>query len=404
MKPGSTASFVLLCSGATLLFGAFFMIGPLAPLFSAALGAPPAAIGVVISAAFLFPFFLAIPVGSAVDGIGPKPMLLVGTTLLAAAPWLVVAFPTLWALIVLQVLAGLGQLVAVVAAQSLVAAQGEGRDRERNFGWYGAFVSAGQLVGPVLAGVLVDLVSFRAAFGVAGLVAVIGTIAFAVLRTPPHRANAPRSRRRAFVPPRELLALTRLPTVQISLWVSATVMIVLIAHGSFLPAYLDTLAVPASVIGVVLSARSLASIVVRPFMARSIALFGGRLRSFLITVTGSAVGIAAIATSGNFVMLMAASVLLGLSIGISQPLTMVGVVEEVDLGGHGVAFGLRITVNRAVQFLAPLLLGLVAQVAGYVPMFLVAAAAIVATVGLLAARRRKYGMIDRVAEATATPE
>jgi MFS family permease len=380
----------LLCSGANLLFGSLFMIGPLAPLFSAALGAPPAAIGVVISAAFLFPFFLAIPAGSLVDTAGPKPMLLFGTGLLAASPWLVVAYPSIASLLVLQVLAGLGQLIAVVAAQSLVAAQGEGTDRERNFGWYGTFVSAGQLAGPVMAGVLVDVVSFRAAFAVAGMVAALGTVAFLVLPTPPRPTGESRVRRRAFVPPRELLALTRLPSVQISLWVSATVMVVIIAHGSFLPAYLDELAVPASIIGVILSARSFASIVIRPFMAQSIALFGGRFRSFMVTVLGSAVGIAGIATSDHIVVLLAASLLLGFSIGISQPLTMVSVVEQVESSGHGVAFGLRITINRSVQFVAPLVLGAVAQFAGYVPMFLVASMIIAATAGLLAWRRDAY--------------
>lgn len=393
-RAGSPAAFILLCSGAMLLFGSFFMIGPLAPLFSAALGAPPVAIGVVISAAFLFPFFLAIPVGSLVDTAGPKPMLLVGTGLLAAAPWLVVAYPSIASLLVLQVLAGLGQLIAVVAAQALVAAQGEGQERERNFGWYGTFVSAGQLAGPVMAGVLVDLVSFRAAFAVAGVVAALGTVAFLILPTPTRPSGRDQVRRRAFVPPRELFALTRLPTVQVSLWVSASVMVVLIVHGSFVPAYLDALAVPASVIGVILSARSLASIVIRPFMARSIAFFGGRFRSFLVTVLGSAVGIAAIATSEHIVVLLAASVLLGLSIGISQPLTMVSVVEEVESSGHGVAFGLRITVNRSVQFVAPLVLGVIAQVGGYVPMFVVASLVVVATAGLLVSKREMYRVID----------
>lgn len=394
MKAGSTSAFVLLCSGAALLFAAFFMIGPLAPLFAAALGAPPAAIGVVVSAAFFFPFFLAIPVGSFVDRVGSKPLLLAGTALLAVAPWLVVWSPTLWALIALQVLAGLGQLIAVVAAQAVVASHGDGTKRERNFGWYGTFVSVGQLAGPVIAGVLVDVVSFRVAFGTAGGFAVLGALTFLVLPVVRPEKGAPGTRRRAFVPPRELLALLRLPTVQVSLWVSATVMLVLICHNSFLPAFLDDLAVPASVIGVVLSARSLASIVVRPFMARAIALLGGRFTTFLVTIAGSAVGVAGIALGGNLVVLMGASIVLGVSIGISQPLTMVGVVEEVEAGGHGVAFGLRITANRAVQFVAPLLLGVVAQLLGYAPMFLVAAALIVATGLMIAARGDRYRVID----------
>lgn len=396
MSTGSPRSgFFLLCSGAAVMFASFFMFGPLAPLLGGALGAPPFVIGVVISAAFLFPFFLAVPAGSLVDGVGPRPMLLIGTGLLAAAPSLVVASPSLASLIVLQVMAGLGQLIAVVAAQSLVASYGGGRDRERNFGWYGAFVSGGQLIGPVLAGVLVDLAGFRVAFAVAAGLAALGMAMFLILPIPrrPPRARGT-ARRAAWVPPRELLRLTRLPTVQIGLWVSGTVMIVLIGHGSFLPAYLDELAMPASVIGLILSARSAASVLVRPFMAPLVAGLGGRFRTFLVAMVGSAVGIAGLAFGGHVGLLLAASILLGVSVGVAQPLTMVAVVEEVPASGHGVAFGLRITANRLVQFVAPLLLGLVAQLADYASMFLVASLAVLATAGLLQVRRMRYRAID----------
>ncbi len=380
--------------GAALMFTAFFMTGTLAPLFGVKLGASPAAIGVVISAAFLFPFFLAVPVGTVVDAIGPKPMLLLGTSLLAIAPVVVVVMPSFSSLLLAQVLAGLGQLIAVVAAQAMVARLGEGPDRESNFGWYGAFVSVGQLMGPVTAGVLVDLAGFRSAFVMAAVVAAAGTAAFAMLSAPAGRP-AGRSRRPVRVGPGRLLSLGRLPTVQLSLWVSGTVMIVLITHNSFLPAFLDGLEVPASVIGVVISARSLASVAIRPFMAGVVARLGGRMRTFLTMLTASALGVAMIAGAPNLVVLLASSAMLGLAVGVAQPLTMVGVVEQIDVHEHGMAFGARITANRLVQFIAPLLLGLVAQLAGYVAMFLVAAAAVAATVWALTLRRDRYVVIER---------
>jgi len=86
---------------------------------------------------------------------------------------------------------------------------------------------------------------------------------------------------------------------------------------------------------------------------------------------------------------------LGLAVGVAQPLTMVGVVEQIDVREHGMAFGARITANRLVQFVAPLLLGVVAQLAGYVAMFLVAAAAVAATVWALTLRRHRYAVIER---------
>lgn len=383
------APFLALCTGAALLFSAFFMVGPLAPLFGASLGAPPAAIGVVVSAAYLFPFFLAIPAGSLVDRLGPKPLLLVGTAVLAAAPaWLVIA-PSLASLLTLQVLSGLGQVIAVVAAQSVVASFGAGANRERNFGWYAAFVSAGQLLGPVLGGTLVDVSGFRAAFAVAGGLAALAGAAFALTRPalPPRRPVRARTSNGIA---RDLLALMRLPTVRLSLLVSVAVMVALTNHNSFLPAYLDGFRVPATVIGAIISARSLASIAVRPFMATLVARMGGRFRTFLVTLAAAAIGVAGIAAGPSLPVLLAASVVLGLGIGVAQPLTMVSVIEQVEAGGHGLAFGLRVTANRMVQVVTPLVLGVVAQFAGYAAMFVLAAAVVAVIAALLGVRARAF--------------
>lgn len=377
------------------MFTAFFMTGTLAPLFGASLGASPAVIGVVISAAFLFPFFFAIPTGTLVDAVGPRPMLLSGVALLAAAPLLIVIVPSLATLIVVQVFSGLGQLIAVVAAQSLVASLGSGPMRERNFGWYGAFVSGGQMTGPLLAGVLLDLSGFAVAYLVAVAAAIAGFTAFTAVRVPARvPSDTPGGRRRGLPKPRDLVELAKLPTAQVALWVSGTVMIVLIAHNSFLPAFLDELAVPASVIGLVISMRSAASVLIRPFMMVAVRFLGGRLRTFVVTLVASALGVAGIVAAPNLVVLFASSALLGLAIGIAQPLTMVTMVEEVPDVRHGVAFGTRITANRLVQFVAPLLLGLVAQAAGYAPMFVVSAAVIGLTAAGLLVRRQLYRGID----------
>jgi len=381
------------------MFTAFFMTGTLAPLLGASLGASPAVIGVVISAAFVFPFFFAIPAGTVVDAIGPRPMLLTGVALLGAAPLLIVLAPSLATLIVVQILTGLGQLTAVVAAQALVASLGAGPLRERNFGWYAAFVSGGQLAGPLLAGVLLDLRGFAVAYAVAVVAAAVAFVAFTAVQ-PSARAEAPAAgvapapRRRGLPTPSDLGRLVRLPTAQVSLWVSGTVMIVLITHNSFLPAFLDELAVPATVIGLVISMRSAGSVLIRPFMAQVVRLLGGRLRTFVVALATSALGVAGVVGAPNLAILLVGAALLGLAIGVAQPLTMVTMVEEVPTETHGVAFGARITANRLVQFVAPLLLGLVAQAAGYAPMFVVAAVAIGVTAVGLVVRRRAYRAIE----------
>jgi hypothetical protein len=72
-------------------------------------------------------------------------------------------------------------------------------------------------------------------------------------------------------------------------------MIPLMGYQSFLPAYLDLLAFPATVIGAVISLRARVTIVVRPFMPRIITLLGGRFRTLVLMTALSGIGLTGIA-------------------------------------------------------------------------------------------------------------
>ncbi len=393
------------------------MTSTLAPLLAVSLGASPATLGLIVSATFLFPLFLAIPTGQLVDRVGGKPVAIAGTLLLFAAPVWVAIDASIAALLALQVLTGLGQLLAVVAAQSLVARFGEGRDRERNYGVYGAFVSAGQLLGPITAGVILDASSFPASFTLAAAIAGLGVLTFTVAQLPramrapvgddtngaanpdaSATSSAPLNAASSHQPAagqatqaqgahdarqgaghplvRAILQVTQLltyPSVRTGLWVSGTIMIVMIIHNSFLPAYLEGFAVPATVIGAVISTRSLVAVAVRPFMASIIAALGGRVPTFLVTLILAALGTAGIALGPALVVQLLAAAALGVAVGVAQPLTMVAVVEDVATERHGFALGTRITANRVAQFSAPLAIGALAQAFGYTVTFLLSA-------------------------------
>lgn len=390
-EPVWSRAFLILCFGIGLAFFSFFMVQTMAPLFSVALGIPPAAIGVVISAAFVLPFFLAIPAGAMVDRFGPKGPLLAGTALLGGAPILVTLAPSFLTLVILQVLSGLGQLLTVLAAQSFVASRGSGRARDRNFGVYSAFVSGGQLVGPVVAGTAIDLLGFGSAFVITG---VVGFASFLLMTPLPATRPVGTGRTHALPRPAEVGRLLRVPSVQLGLMVSGTVMIGVVAHSSFLPAFLDLLAYPATVIGVIVSLRALTTLAVRPFIAPLVDRMGGRYRTFLAMLTLTALGLVGVAGGAQLAVLVIVSVMIGVGMGIAQPLTMVAVVEDVPYEEHGTAFGVRITANRLVQLTTPLVLGVVAQVAGYGAMFTVAGVLTAVTVATLAWKRRRFAGID----------
>lgn len=385
---------------AAALFVSFSMIGPLAPLLAVSLGASPVVLGAVVSAAFALPLFLAIPAGSWVDAVGPRPALLVGLSILTLAPVTVAvapSFPTLWTV---QILSGLGQLVAVVAAQSWVARGAGSFTREQAFGWYGAAVAAGQLVGPLLGGVVLDAAGFSWAFGTASACAAMGIVAVAVTRDVPPSVRTGRpgspagaggavrawgrwARRWQSATARVrqgasmLGEVARLPSAREGFVVSAALMVVISTQGAFLPAYLEGLQISATTIGAIVSARSLASIAVRPAMSWIVRVLGGRRPTFLLSLVASAVAVATFTFVGGLPVWLAGSLVMGLAVGVGHPLTMVAVIDGVDATRHGAVLGMRITVNRAAQVAGPLVLGAIGEQFGYPATFLAAAVCVV---------------------------
>jgi len=73
--------------------------------------------------------------------------------------------------------------------------------------------------------------------------------------------------------------------------------------------------------------------------------------------------------TANIIFLAVLSGLLGIGLGLGQPLSLVYALDLTPPESHGGALGLRITFNRLSQFVAPFLLGGIGGIAGVVPVF-----------------------------------
>ncbi|MEX2542033.1 MAG: MFS transporter [Trueperaceae bacterium] len=351
----------VICGTMAAAFTTHSMVAPLVPLLGFELGASPGLVGVLVSAGALLPLFFAIPTGGVVDRFGPKRPIILGAIGLALAPVAVAMWPSLLALGFSQLFVGLFHLVLVVAAQTYVASLGSGKLHEVNFGWYTTFLSVGQLIGPVLAGFIADSLGFVAAFAAAGAVAVVAVVLSPLIRKSETTGGTDRGR---LLDLRILTALPRTPGVKVAMVVSASVIFALSIHQAFFPVYLDLLEYPATVIGALISARALASVIIRPFMPRIVSLLTGRSRSFLATLLAAGASLMLTGVSITLTPLALASVLLGIGLGVALPLSMVSIVDHVKHEHRGVALGLRLTGNYAALVVGPLLLGLVAELAG----------------------------------------
>ena len=396
-RPTLPGRFVWFCVGITVVTTAKAMLGPLVPLYAVQLGASPVTVGVLISAAFWLPLLLALVVGARIDQVGPRAWLLWGTVTLAAAPLLVAALEQLWSLALAQVLIGLAQLGIVLASQTFVATLGEGSERLRFYGWYSTFQSGGQLVGPVLVGVVIDTFGFAAAFAVAGIIPALGLVALvpamAGTRGAPRDVGMAGLHLRRY--PGEVNALMGSVGVQLAMLMSTAVIFAMTFQATFLPVYLDELQFSAVLIGALFSLRAAASMVVRPFMVRIVAAHGNRSRTMVSMTLMLAVSIAAVGFVDAYAAIAIAVIVTGMGSGVSQPLSLVAVADHTPPARRGFAIGLRLTGNRLAQVASPIVLGLVAEAAGFTPAFALAGAALLVTAIAIVVRAPSFEAAER---------
>jgi MFS family permease len=385
---GNVGPQVLLLSASMVV--AFVAIGtymPLVPMLGLSLGASPSAVGLLVSAAYGLPLFLAMPVGSLVDRVGARVPVLAGLAGLMLAPGLLAVQPSLAALAVAQVLFGVSHLVVVIAAQRFVATAGSRKSVERDFGLYTMAVSAGQFVGPLVGGLLVDMAGFRAAHGLAAACSLLALLIAATLR---NQSTGARPRARVPVSKEHVFAQLRNPGVRVAIVASSAVIVGMAALQTFLPIQVLAMGYSATAVGVLFSIKSGAGMAIRTVMPLVVRMAGRRSRLLLVCVIVVGAGTAIIGFASTFTTMAVISLLVGLASGVSQPLSMVAVIDHVASSYQGHALGLRMAANRAVQLLTPSSLGLIAEAASITAAFVVAALLVCVLGAILAIARPRF--------------
>lgn len=357
------------CIGLTSAFMVQTMLLIAVPLYSLELGASPFLIGVILSAPYLLPLLFAIPMAGTVARAGGRKVLIAGGTGMTLAPWLILGVPGYGGLVAAQLVVGLAQIVMVLAAQSIISELGSGKRLEKYFGWYTTCLSGGQLVGPLLAGWLIDAYSLELSFAVMGAVSIVSLASGFFLVG---RARTGQRTKKSLLGYRAQGRLLKTnPGVQVSIAVTVAAMFALGAYGSFLPVYLEDLAISAMAIGALVSLRAFCAMAVRPFMSSVIMLVGGRSRAMVLSIACVATGLMFTGFTGDPFVLGMLAVLVGVGSGVSQPLSMVVLVEHVPPPQRSSALAMRLMGNRGVQFLAPLMLGFLAEAATFKVTFFV---------------------------------
>ena len=331
-------------------------------LYALALGAQPAAVGVLVATFFFFPLLLSWPVGRYSDRVGSRWLLLSGTVCATAGMLIPVFAHGLGALYAAGLMIGLGFTFYNVLLQNLVGLLSKPDQRARNFSTAALIGASTNFVGPLLAGFAVDQTGHAmACLAVASLslVASVLLIVWGALLPGGTRRAAPAGGAR------ELLAA---PAIWRILATSSLVQTGQDLFQFYIPVYGHGIGLSGSAIGAVLATFAVAVFVVRFAMARLVARIGEE-RLLVYSFYLAAVGFAAVPFFTSAWALSVAAFVFGLGMGCGQPLTTMMLFSRSPAGRSGETLGVRQVVNNVLRVSAPALFGLVASGFGLMAVF-----------------------------------
>ncbi|HXF66093.1 MAG TPA: MFS transporter [Burkholderiales bacterium] len=332
-------------------------------LYALELGAGPLETGLLLATYGVFPLLLAVHVGRLGDRYGVRTPAAAGMIVSVCGALLPFLWPALPALFAAAAVTGTGFILTQVSMQALVGGLGGAAARTRNINLYALVVSSCDLIGPVAAGFSIDHFGHVRTYLYLALAGAAPLLALAALfaRFPPAAAAAERGARRT-------ADLVRDPNLRRMLVASAVIIASLDLFQVYLPVYAHSIGHSASTIGLILGAFAAAGFVTRALMPALVARFGEER-----TLTGSmlvtAVTFLLIPQFEAAPLLAAVCFLLGLGMGLGQPLTVILTYASAPAGRAGEALGLRIAVTNSIHVVAPSAFGALGSAVGLAPVF-----------------------------------
>lgn len=364
------------------------MFALIVPLWAVSLGTSPTEIGIIVGARNVLPLFLAIHGGVLMDRLGTRRVVLAVALAAACLAPLYPMLPWLPALIALQLLIGLATNLGWVGAQTLIAQLTHGDTA--SFGRFTFITRLGTFSGPIIAGVVWDLLGPWGAFAFIGLWGACLLLAVRLAPEPQPQAAAGR-------PPPKLLdlvprisdylqsfALLALPPVALAIAISLPRSTTSAIQDSFFVVHLEQIGLAGTAIGTLIAVTEITSGLGSLTSGRIVR----HVRPHWILIAGSLIAISLIAITpllgGVLVLLLLAQALRGASQGVMQPVVLSTISRAVGPMAQGRSLALRATASRLSSAVVPVVMGVVADAVGVEESFYIVGAAVILVLALMA--------------------
>lgn len=377
----------LMAVGLALSQAALFVVRPIASYRLLEMGESASTVGLVTATYALAPLVLALWAGRVAAGRHAERLAVSGSVLLALGCVGFAVMDSVVQAVLASLLLGMGNLGQMIAWQSLVARESAESEYNRNFGWYTAGGSIGQLVGPVIGTFVmsshVDVLTGTMWASLAGTgIAVVGIgLCLPLLAGRSSRPLAARPTSAADLSVRSVLEHRG---AKASIYVSLIILATVDLLAVYLPVLGEEMGLAPTTVGLLLAVRAAFSLLSRLCLG----VLSNRLSRpvLLIGTCGlAAVILLALPVTTQPVLLVLLMAPLGIGMGVGQPLTMSWTVLMVPPHARSTALSIRLIGNRLGQVVVPAIAAGVTVVGGaagvfwMLSAFLGSAAAVVAT-------------------------
>ncbi len=338
------------------------------PLQALRLGASAWTVGVLLALFAAAPVLVAMPAGRLADRLGyHRPVVLaaalamLGMGFAVASNWLSGSWP-LVALCVAASLTGSAANMGMLTIQRTAGlAARDNTERMRIFSWLGIAPAFSNVVGPVAAGLMIDSTGFAGAYLLLMALPLASLASTRLVPVLPPPGLSPRNSRGSW----DLLVLPGMPRLLAVNWLFSMCWDV---HTFAVPILGHDRGFSASTIGFILGTFTLAVTAVRvavPALAHRI----DESKVLGAAMLGSALVFAIYPLADTPERMGACALLLGLALGIAQPLIMTTLHQLTPEGRHGESLAFRSMAINASSTLMPLVFGVLGSAVGAAALF-----------------------------------
>jgi len=346
-----------------------------------ALGADGTTLGLTAACFAVPPMLLAVGFGRWTERHHPAILMVLGFAVAAIGAFALVVVEAIPAFALATTALGIGHMSGTIGGQSIMAQAQSSLTRISRFGTLTTISALGQIVGPVLGGVIIghsedpSLASTSSALHVAAWVFVGGLPAAAIaMRTTIQQSTVRTGKAERIW---GLLRHRGMPAALMTSFSAKGGNDLLLVYVPLLGA---SVGLSSSQVGILLGISSSGALLARaatPWFVR-------RIPSVNLTVVATVIAalcLLIVALSHNLTPMMLAMSVLGFALGLTQTTTMDWVVDLVDDTSRGSALGMRVATNRVGQTFILAAAGAVSQWFGVEAAFALLALVMLGTAG-----------------------